>query len=256
MSEPAIEVRGLCRSFGPRRAVDGLSFAVAPGEVFGFLGPNGAGKTTTVRLLTGLLRPTSGEVRVLGLDPLTDSLALRSRIGVVFEEPGHYERLPVRANLAFFARLYGAPRARVQVLLEQMGLAGRAGDPVYRLSRGLRQKLALARALVGSPSLLFLDEPTSGLDPRAAREVRALIRAFCQDGGTVFLTTHLMEEAEELCRRVAILDAGRLVALGAPGDLALQHAPGAGRGLEEVFLRLTGRSLAEAVERTVSREGS
>lgn len=251
----AIEVRGLQRSFRGRPVVQDLTFTVPEGQVFGLLGPNGAGKTTTVRMLTGQLRPDAGEARILGRDPTSEARELRSAIGVMLEEPGHYERLPVRSNLAFFARLYGAPRERVDALLRRMGLEEKAKEPVSRLSRGMRQRLALARALIGEPRVLFLDEPTSGLDPHAARGVRRLIEAFCAEGGTVFLTTHFMEEAEDLCHSVGILDSGRLVALGNPEDLCREHLPAkievlrGGRpqsrapGLEDLFVHLTGRSL-------------
>ena len=254
-SPPALEIQDLRRSFSGRPALLGLSLTVRVGEVFGLLGPNGAGKTTTVRLATGQLRPDGGTLRVLGRDPAADPRGVRSTIGVMLEEPGHYERLPVRSNLALFARLYGAPMARVDELLDLVGLADRAREPVARLSRGMRQRLALARALVGGPRVLFLDEPTSGLDPHAARGVRRLVRSFSEEGGTVFLTTHLLEEAEELCHRVGILDRGRLVALGNPQDLCREHLPAevevvrGGRtlrrppGLEELFVHLTGRSL-------------
>lgn len=243
------------RSFGNLRAVEDLSLTVPVGEVFGLLGPNGAGKTTTIRLLTGQLRPDRGEIRVLGLDPAAEPGRLRCRIGVMLEEPGHYERLPVRSNLAFFARLYGASPAVVEELLVRVDLQDKACEPVSRLSRGMRQRLALARALVGGPSLLFLDEPTAGLDPHAGRGVRRLIQDFCAGGGTVFLTTHFMEEAEELCHQVGIMDRGRLIVRGNPQDLCREYLPEpvealrAGRrtlrpaGLEDLFIRLTGRSL-------------
>ncbi len=243
------------RSYGSLPALRGVSFAVPEGEVFGLLGPNGAGKTTAIRVLTGQLRPSGGQVRVLGVDPAASSRDLSRKIGVMLEEPGHYERLPLRSNLAFFARLYGAGPGRVEELLELVGLQDKAGEPVARLSRGMRQRLALARALVGSPQVLFLDEPTAGLDPHAARGVRRLIEEFCRRQGTIFLTTHFMEEAEELCHQVGILDQGRLVALGNPQDLCREFLPeqvesirGGRRvlrppGLEELFIHLTGRSL-------------
>lgn len=252
---PALEMHDVHRSYGSLAALRGVSFAVPEGEVFGLLGPNGAGKTTAIRLLTGQLHPHRGQVRVLGVDPAASSRDLSKRIGVMLEEAGHYERLPLRSNLTFFARLYGAGPERVQELLELVGLQDKSGEPVARLSRGMRQRLALARALVGSPRVLFLDEPTAGLDPHAARGVRRLIEDFCARQGTVFLTTHFMEEAEELCHQVGILDRGRLVALGNPQDLCreslpelvetirggrrVQHPP----GLEELFIHLTGRSL-------------
>ncbi|MEW6278960.1 MAG: ABC transporter ATP-binding protein [Candidatus Eremiobacterota bacterium] len=236
----------MSRTFPGRTALENLSFEVDEGEIFGFLGPNGAGKTTTLRILTGQLRPTSGSCRVLGLDPLRQGRELRRRVGVMFEDGGHYDRLSVRANLGFFARLYGAGPDRVERLLREFALWDRRKDGVEKLSRGMRQRLALARALVGSPEVLFLDEPTAGLDPVAARGVRSLVRSFCRNGGTVFLTTHYMEEASELCSRVAILDQGRLLALGTVEDLC-RHPEGK-LTLEEVFVRTAGRRLVEAVE--------
>ncbi len=256
MTNPAaLRMQDVQRSFGSLRALEGLSLTVPAGEVFGLLGPNGAGKTTTIRLLTGQLRPDHGQIRVLDLDPAAEPRRLRSQIGVMLEEPGHYERLPARSNLAFFARLHGASLKVVEDLLVRVGLQDKAGEPVARLSRGMRQRLALARALVGSPRLLFLDEPTAGLDPHAARGVRRLVHDFCSGGGTVFLTTHYMEEAEELCHQVGILDKGRLVVRGNPQDLCRELLPepveairGGRRtfrpaGLEDLFLHLTGRSL-------------
>ncbi len=252
---PALEMHEVQRAYGSLPALRGVSLTVPQGTVFGLLGPNGAGKTTTIRLLTGQLRPHAGQVRVLGLDPVASSRELSRKIGVMLEEPGHYERLPVRSNLRFFARLHGVGAERVEELLALVGLCGKAGEPVGRLSRGMRQRLALARALVGSPRVLFLDEPTAGLDPHAARGVRRLIEEFCGGQGTVFLTTHFMEEAEELCHQVGILDQGRLVALGNPQDLCRETLPeqietvrGGRRllrppGLEDLFVHLTGRSL-------------
>ncbi len=242
-------VEGLEREFGTRKALQGLSFEVQPGEIFGFLGPNGAGKTTTIRILTGRLAPTRGRVEVLGLNPRRDGPRLRAQLGVMGENPGHYERLPVETNLRFFARLARVPAPRVLELLEMVGLAGRRRDPVRQLSRGMRQRLALARALLATPKLLFLDEPTAGLDPHAAREVRLLVEKFRASGGSVFLTTHYLEEAESLCQRVAILDGGRLLALDTPAALCQTHlgqplVPAVERAsLSGVFLGLTGRSL-------------
>lgn len=238
----AISVAGLTRSFGSRVALDDLSFEVPAGQIFGFLGPNGAGKTTTIRILTGQLRASSGSCSVLGLDPARNGRELRARIGISYEEAGHYERLSVASNLGFFGKLYGLGPERCEELLKSFDLYGRRRDPVSKLSRGMRQRLALARALVGSPELLFLDEPTAGLDPLAARGVRNLIKSFCAGGKTVFLTTHSMEEAQELCQTVAILDRGKMLACDAPD--ALRN----GSTLEEVFVRLTGRRLHDSVE--------
>ncbi|MBQ7569187.1 ABC transporter ATP-binding protein [bacterium] len=253
--QSAIEADGVCYSFGGSWGLNKLTFAVASGQVFGLLGTNGAGKTTTIRLLTGQLRPQSGSIKVLGLDPLAQSQQLRRAVGVMSEDPGHYMRLSVRKNLCFFASLYGADPAYADELLEKVDLQSKADSAVSQLSRGMRQRLALARAMIGRPRLLFLDEPTSGLDPVAARGVRQLIEAYCSEGGTVFLTTHYMEEAERLCHQIAILHDGSLLCQGHYLDLCGQYLPEqieieqGGRkikrspGLEELFYHLTGRSI-------------
>jgi ABC-2 type transport system ATP-binding protein len=199
----------LTKRFGERTAFEDVSFTVAHGEVFGFLGPNGAGKTTTVRTLGTLIAPTSGSAVVAGI-PLTsdNGSEIRQHISVMPENPGLYLRLTVTENLEFFAGLYGLrrPGARIDQALEAVNLAARAHDLCGSLSKGLRQRVGLARALLNEPTVMFLDEPTSGLDPVAAREVHDLINSLRQRGVTVFLTTHRLEEAERLCDRVAILN--------------------------------------------------
>lgn len=199
----------LTKRFGERTAFEDVSFTVAHGEVFGFLGPNGAGKTTTVRTLGTLIAPTSGSAVVAGI-PLTsdNGSEIRQHISVMPENPGLYLRLTVTENLEFFAGLYGLrrPGARIDQALEAVNLAARARDLCGSLSKGLRQRVGLARALLNEPTVMFLDEPTSGLDPVAAREVHDLINSLRQRGVTVFLTTHRLEEAERLCDRVAILN--------------------------------------------------
>jgi ABC-2 type transport system ATP-binding protein len=234
----AIEVQNLTRDYNGLRAVDDISFDVEPGEVFGFLGPNGAGKTTTIRMLTGQLRPTTGTARVAGCDVVSQRDALKPQIGVVFEYPNIYERLSALDNLHFTARLYGVPRGRVREVLAQVGLADRAKERTKQYSSGMKQRLLIARALLPQPKVLFLDEPTRGLDPNMARGIRAIVADLARQGVTVFLTTHYMEEADQLCGRVAILDQGRIVALDAPARLKA-----AGETLEDVFVRLTGSSL-------------
>lgn len=247
----AIEVENLSRSFGTRPALAGVGFQVQKGELFGFLGPNGAGKSTTLKILLGLLRADGGRVRVLGLDPVASPLEVRRRVGVLFEDCGHYSRLSVRANLTFFARLYGQDRSRVEAVLEAVGLSDRLDERAGALSKGMRQRLGLARSLLGQPEILFLDEPTAGLDPVSARSVRELVARFAADGGTVFLTTHLMEEAQELCGRVAFLKAGQLVAVGSPGQLIAENLPEGG-SLEDLFVRLAGRTSPQTVEAPAS----
>jgi ABC-2 type transport system ATP-binding protein len=220
----AIEVSHLTKVFGGRTAVSDVSFSVAGGEVFGFLGPNGAGKTTTVRTLGMLLAPTSGSATVAGIELRPENgPAIRSRISIMPESPGLYLRLTVAENLECFARLYrlSDPRERIERALQAVNLTDRANDLCGSLSKGLRQRAALARALLSDPAVLFLDEPTSGLDPVATREVHELIAALKDRGVTIFLTTHRLEEAERLCHRVAILNT-TLRLIGRPDELREQ----------------------------------
>ena len=223
--ERVIVAEGLTRRFGTQVAVDGLDLAVERGEVFGFLGPNGAGKTTTVRLLNGVLSPSSGRAEVLSLDVVEQASEIRRQTGVLTETPSLYEALSARENLIFFGDLYGVPEdellRRADRLLDEFGLGERANDPVGAYSKGMRQRLAIARALLHEPSLVFLDEPTSGLDPAAARMVRELIQRLSeQQGRTVFLCTHNLTEAQQLCDRVGVIDTGELRAIGTPRQLA------------------------------------
>jgi ABC-2 type transport system ATP-binding protein len=239
----AIQVQNLSRDYNGLRAVDNISFSVEAGEIFGFLGPNGAGKTTTIRMLTGQLRPTSGSARVAGCDVVGERQQLKPKIGVVFEYQNIYERLSARDNLTFAARLYGVKRERVDRILAQVGLADRARDKVKNYSNGMKQRLLVARALLHEPEILFLDEPTRGLDPNVARDIRAFVANLARQGVTVFLTTHYMEEADQLSDRVAILDQGRIVALDTPEQLKAAHGGGERTTLEDVFVQLTGRIL-------------
>jgi ABC-2 type transport system ATP-binding protein len=236
---PAIEVDNVVRSFNGVRAVDGISFVVMPGEIFGFLGPNGAGKTTTLRILTGQLRPTSGFARVAGCDVVTERQELKPQIGVVFEYQNLYLRLSARDNLYFSANLYGVSRTRVSELLKAMQLEDRANSKLKEYSNGMKQRLLIARALLHSPKVLFLDEPTRGLDPNMARQIRAIITNLAKQGITVFLTTHYMEEADQLCHRVAILDRGKIVAMDTPEKLKNIYRTDT---LEDVFVLLTGHA--------------
>ncbi len=225
--EIAIQTRGLVRRFGDLVAVDHLSFEVKSGEIFGVIGHNGAGKTTTVRMLNGVLAASEGSARVLGLDPAADGVSLRKKTGVLTETPSIEERLTARDNLSLYAAIYGVPERqvalRVEDLLATFGLADRADEKAGGFSKGMKQRLALARALVHHPEVLFLDEPTAGLDPVLARSVHDLIIQQSETAGhTVFLCTHNLNEAQRLCHRVAVLGRGRLLAMGSPQELSRQ----------------------------------
>jgi ABC-2 type transport system ATP-binding protein len=219
----SIEVNGLSRSFNDLKAVDAISFTVEAGEVFGFLGHNGAGKTTTIRMLSGQLRPTAGAARVAGCDVTTEQGRLKPLVGVVSENQNLYERMSGRENLAFAARLYGANPGRIDEVLAHVSMLERANDNVRHYSNGMKQRLLIARALLHRPQIIFLDEPTRGLDPVVASEIRNLVVQLSTQGVTIFLTTHYMEEADELCRRVAFLSEGRIVALDTPDNLKMAH---------------------------------
>jgi ABC-2 type transport system ATP-binding protein len=228
MATPAITTSKLTRRFGEKLAVDQLDLEVMAGEIFGFLGHNGAGKTTSVRLLNGVIESNSGEARVLGMDPQSDGPRLRAHTGVLTETPSLDERLTARDNLSIYADLYNVPVAEVETridsLLTGFELADRAEEKVGGYSKGMKQRLALARALLHKPELLFLDEPTSGLDPVAARHVNELVENLVrQEGCTVFLCTHNLVEAQKLCDRVAVMEQGKLVAVGTPAELTRQY---------------------------------
>ncbi len=244
MTDPAIDVREISYAYGSLEAVKRISFEVQPGEILGFLGPNGAGKSTTIKVLTAQLEPRSGSARILGMDVTRDSPAIQARIGVCFEEKNLYENLSARENLRFFASLFGVRKLDPDVLLEKVGLQGRGGDRVNRYSKGMRQRLMMARALVNRPEVLFLDEPTDGLDPVSSKTVRELIKAEAARGTAVLLTTHDMYEADELSDRVAFINEGELVALDTPENLKLQH----GRRSVTVRLREGDEVREEEVE--------
>lgn len=241
-----IEAADLCRSFGAIEAVAGISFAVQRSEIFGLLGPNGAGKTTTIRLLTGQIDPSRGSASVAGCDVVKQRAQLKQRIGVVFEEQNLYERLSARQNLAFNCRLYGVLQRRIDEVLDLVRLRDRASDPVSKFSNGMRQRLMIARALLHQPPVLFLDEPTRGLDPLSARDVRQTITELCAAGTTILLTTHLLDEADQLCHRVGFIVKGRLVATGEPRALKLAHG--------QRTLQVTLAERAEAANATTPLE--
>ena len=264
MEESAIRIEKLTRDFqadaGPIRAVDKLSLDVPAGSVFGFLGPNGAGKTTTIRLLLGLLEPNSGRVKVLGYDTQSQAEQIRTHTGALLEHSGMYEQLSAEDNLEFYGRVWRLPKAvrqdRIRELLTQMGLWERRQEPAGKWSRGMKQKLALARALLHRPSLVLLDEPTAGLDVAAAVEVREDLAFLAErEGVTIFLTTHNMSEAEKLCHQVAIIRQGKLVAVGHPDELRAQSGSPRleviGKGFsEQVLARLRARPEVVAAEAT------
>ncbi|MFO7680892.1 MAG: ABC transporter ATP-binding protein [Chloroflexota bacterium] len=222
-----IETTNLSKRFGVVTAVDQLNLTICQGEIFGFLGHNGAGKTTTIRLLNGVLEPNGGAARVLNLTPLADGPTLRQRTGVLTETPSLDERLTGRENLAIYADLYGVPPQQaaecVAELLATFDLSDRAEEKVSGYSKGMKQRLALARALLHQPEILFLDEPTSGLDPVATRQVHRLItRLSREQGRTIFICTHNLAEAQQLCDRVGVMENGRLLAIGTPVELMRQ----------------------------------
>jgi len=227
--EPIIYTRNLTRHFGGTVAVSDLNLEIGVGEVFGFLGHNGAGKTTTVRLLNGILKPTHGEAHLFGLDPVFQGPAVRRQTGILTETPSLDDRLTARTSLRIFAQIYRVPThqmdQRVDRLLQTFGLQACADQKIGGLSKGTRQRLALARTLLHEPKLIFLDEPTSGLDPVAIRDVHHLIQELTQEQQrTVFLCTHNLIEAQKLCHRVAVLAKGRLLAVGTPRELTNRYS--------------------------------
>lgn len=258
----AIRTENLTRDFGTLRAVDGLTIDVPAGVVFGFLGPNGSGKTTTIRLLLGLVHPTGGRAEVLGHDVAREPGSVRQKSGVLLEHTGLYERMTAEDNLEFYGRIAGMAscerRSRARELLSQIGLWERRRDAVSRWSRGMKQKLAIARALFNRPRLVFLDEPTAGLDPVAAASLRDdLVELVRREGTTVFLTTHNLTEAEKLCGLVAVVRKGRLLAIGHPDQLRRQaFEPAAtfvGRGFDD---RVVNLLLARPEVRGINRADS
>lgn len=229
--QPVIEVTNLSHRYGEHLVLRDISFEVYAGEVFGLLGPNGAGKTTTIRVINGLFEPSAGQLSVLGMDPVRDGEAVRRKTGVLTETPALYERLTARQNLEFFATVSGVPardsRRRAQDLLEYFELDERADDRAGTFSKGMKQRLALARALIHNPPLVFLDEPTAALDPEAALQVRDWVATISrQEGNTVVLCTHILSEAERLCDRVAVMGPGCLLAVGTLAELRRQVMPG------------------------------
>jgi ABC-2 type transport system ATP-binding protein len=256
-----IRVENLTRSFGDIQAVRDISFDVARGEIFAFLGPNGAGKTTTIKMLTTLLRPTSGKVEIDGLDPAVHQHEVRQRFGIVFQDASLDDELTAWENMDLHGALYGVPRKlraeRIDMLLKLFELSDRRKDPVKQFSGGMKRRLEIARSLLHTPAIIFLDEPTLGLDPQTRNQLWSQVKKLNEEESvTVFLTTHYMEEADRVAHRIAIIDHGRIVAQGTSAELKQQTNS---ETLEQAFLALTGSSIREegadaaAAMRTMAR---
>ena len=242
-----IRVQDLVKKFGDVAAVDHVSFDVAAGEIFAFLGPNGAGKTTTIKMLTTLLKPTSGAVEIDGLDPAKHPNEVRQRFGIVFQDPSLDGDMTAYENMELHAVFYHVPRKgraeRIEHLLRLFELWERRGDQVKLFSGGMKRRLEIARGLLHTPRILFLDEPTLGLDPQTRNQLWTHVKQLNQtEGMTVFLTTHYMDEAERVAQRIAIIDHGKIVALGTPQELKQQTGK---ESLEEAFLALTGSTIRD-----------
>jgi len=242
----AIAIEGLTKDFGDIRAVDGLTLDIPEGEIFGLLGPNGSGKTTTISCLTGLIEPTGGASKIGGFDAWNERSEARKVLGLCPQETALYPYLTAEENIALFAELYSVPKAersrRVDYILEKVGLSENADRRVAKFSGGMKRRVSIAMALVHDPKIVFLDEPTVGMDPQSRRAVWDFVVELKDGRKTVLLTTHYMEEAEELCDRVGVIDHGKLIELGSPADLKTKYHA---RDLEDVFIRLTGRKIRE-----------
>jgi ABC-2 type transport system ATP-binding protein len=242
-----IRVQHLVKKFGDFTAVDNISFEVAPGEIFAFLGPNGAGKTTTIKMLTTLLAPTSGTLEIDGLDPARHQHEVRTRFGIVFQDPSLDQDLTAWENLDLHGVLYHVPRKvrreRAETLLKLFELWDRKDSPVKQFSGGMKRRLEIARGFLHTPKILFLDEPTLGLDPQSRNQLWTHVKNLNQrEGVTVFLTTHYMDEADRVAQRIAVIDHGRIVATGSPSELKAQTSK---ESLEEAFLALTGTAIRD-----------
>lgn len=242
-----IKTNGLTKKYGSFTAVDGLNLEVRPGEVFGFLGPNGAGKTTTIKMMVGLLIPSSGTCEICGIDVVKNPVEAKSLIGFVPDSPEIYEKLTATEFLEFVADLRRIPRQKAlkkaRELLEIFELDKRSDELLGSFSHGMKQKMCIAAALMANPRVLFLDEPTVGLDPKSARLVKDILRKIADDGGTVFFSTHVLEIAERMCDRVGIINKGKLIAEGTVEELRRKAVPGKQGedvSLEDLFLKLTG----------------
>jgi ABC-2 type transport system ATP-binding protein len=249
MAEDFLVATDLHKSFNDFKAVDGVSFAIAKGEIFGLLGPNGAGKTTTIRMLSTVLEADSGDVTIGGHSIRKDAAAVRALIGVCPQDLALYEDLSAMENLVFFGRMEGlnTQEVRTQAIeyLNLMGLQDRARGKVAKFSGGMKRRINLAIALMGNPQLVFMDEPTVGIDPQSRNNIYETIEGLRDKGMTILYTTHYMEEADRLCDRIAIMDGGRIIAMDTPGALKAKIGDSDRATLEDVFLKLTGRSLRD-----------
>jgi len=239
MNKYCLEVESLKKSFGDLKAVDGISFKVEAGTVFGMLGPNGAGKSTTIEILTGLQKRDQGEIDILGLDIDRDSDLLKEKLGVQLQSPALYEKLTVKEMAELFGSFYEDPLSANEVI-EMVGLKDKINERTENLSGGQRHRLAVALAIIGNGEIIFLDEPTTGLDPQSRRKLWDTINLLKKNGKTVFLTTHYMDEAEKLCDQLLIIDNGRVIAEGSPKSLLNDHLV---ENTEDLFLKLTGREI-------------
>lgn len=238
----ALETKGLTRRFGELTAVDSVDLAVPAGSFYGFLGPNGAGKSTTIKCLTGLLRPSAGQIRILNLDPSQDPIGVKRQTGVVPEDLALFDRLSAVETLGFVGQIHGLDtqtlKLRVGELLSVMDLSGRGDDLVTDFSHGMKKKLALAVALLPAPRMLFLDEPFEGIDAVASQQIRNLLKSYVGRGGTIFLTSHILQIVETLCDQIGVIQHGRLVAQGSMQQM--RRGTEDGRTLEQIFLDLVG----------------
>lgn len=256
-----IRVSDLKKSYGDTPALTGINFEVHPGEIFGLLGPNGAGKTTTLKILTGRLLPTYGEAWIDGKNVITEIRTLQKELGIVPEGTNLYERLSIQKNLEFFCRLYDVDTGCVEPLLNQVNLLKEKNIAVKKLSKGMKQRVLLARALLHKPRVLFLDEPTSGLDPASAGDIHQMLQQLNSEGVTILLTSHNMEEVDRLCHRVAFLHGGSIAALGSPEELKLKYTKRQVRvvldehgHLSEKYLSLSGDESGQQIHQWM-REG-
>ncbi|HEW91460.1 MAG TPA: ABC transporter ATP-binding protein [Thermotogaceae bacterium] len=250
-----IEIENLTKKYNEFKALDGLSLSIREKIVFGLLGPNGAGKTTIIKILSTLLLPTSGEVRIMGYDIYKDAKKIRQSIGLVPENPFLYDKLTVFENLKLFADYYHIPakdsEARIKRLLHKVDMWKWRDELIKNLSKGMKQRINIIRALINDPKILFLDEPTNGLDPQTNRTIREFLKKLVCDGKTIVVTTHMMYEVEKLCDEVAIIDKGHLVISGKPEDLKKKYSNSNIRDLEDIFIKLTGSEMRDRPKKRI-----